>query len=134
MNRSQVLTIFQRMLALVGILFGIATLVAGTRVLAGADPGYLVFRPLLIFNTAMGLAYLAAGVIAWRSADKGKMASGAIFVLNLLVLGAIGYLYRTGSAVAAESVGAMALRTSVWLGLFLGLAWLSQQSRRRAST
>ncbi len=52
------------MLAAVAVLFGIATVVAGTRVLSGSDPGYLVFRPLLIFNTAMGVAYLAAGVVA----------------------------------------------------------------------
>lgn len=37
------------------VLFGAATLVAGGRVLLGADPGYEVFRPLLVYNTAMGV-------------------------------------------------------------------------------
>lgn len=34
-------------LAFIAILFGIATIFAGGRVLLGADPGYVVFRPLL---------------------------------------------------------------------------------------
>ena len=105
--------------------FGIATIFAGARVLAGSDPGYVVFRPLLIYNTAMGVAYVAAGIIAWRSLDQGKYAAAAIFVFNFLVLGTIGYLYAAGSAVAIESLRAMILRTVVWLVLFLGLAWLS---------
>lgn len=126
MNRLQAPKIFQWVLALVAVAFGVATLLAGTRVLAGSDPGYLVLRPLLIFNTAMGLAYVAAGVIAWRDADRGTVAASAILVLNFLVLGVIVYLYRTGGAVAFESVGAMMLRTGVWFVLFLGLAWLSR--------
>ena len=46
-------------------MFGVATLFAGSRVLLGSDPGYEVFRPLLIYNTAMGAAYLAAGITVW---------------------------------------------------------------------
>jgi hypothetical protein len=32
-------------LALLAALFGLLTIFAGMRVLAGADPGYVVFRP-----------------------------------------------------------------------------------------
>jgi len=110
-------------MALAAVLFGLATIVAGVRVLKGADPGYVVFRPLLLFNTAMGFAYVGAGALAWRSLDRGTRAAAAIVVLNLFVLGAIGYLYSRGSAVAIESLRAMTLRTGVWLALFLGLAW-----------
>lgn len=109
-------------------LFGVATIITGARVLAGSDPGYIVFRPLLIYNTAMGIAYVVAGVIAWRNLDRGKYAAAAIFVLNFLVLGIIGYLYAAGSAVAIESLRAMILRTVVWLALFLGLAWMSHRN------
>ena len=42
--------------ALVAVRFGVATVVAGSRVLLGADPGYAVFRPLLWCNAAMGVA------------------------------------------------------------------------------
>jgi hypothetical protein len=44
-----------RVLSLVAVLFGLVTIIAGTRVLAGSDPGYNVFFPLLIYNVAMGV-------------------------------------------------------------------------------
>ena len=99
MNQSLSTKILQGILALVAALFGAATIIAGTRVLAGSDPGYIVFRPLLIYNTAMGAAYVAAGILMWRSVERG--------------------LYALGGAVAIESFGAMTLRTVVWLVLFL---------------
>lgn len=121
----------QAILAAVAVLFGIATVAAGSRVLLGADPGYLVFRPLLIYNTVMGLAYIAAGIVAWRSIAKGRFAAAVIFTLNLIVLGGVVYLYATSAAVAVDSVRAMVLRTVVWLVLFAGLAWLSRKTSRR---
>ena len=130
MNQSQYVKIIQRVFAFIAVLFGIATIIAGTRVLTGSDPGYIVFLPLLVYNTAMGIAYVAAGVIAWRSLDQGKYAAATIFVLNFIVLGTISYLYATGSAVAINSVRAMTFRTVVWLALFLGLAWMSYRSNQ----
>ena len=109
---------------LVAVLFGIVTLIAGGRVLAGADPGYIVFRPLLIYNVTMGFAYMAAGIIMWRSLDRGRYAAAAIFLLNLVVYIAIVYLYTTGAPVAIDSVRAMTLRTGVWLALFIASGWL----------
>jgi hypothetical protein len=133
LNRPRYVRIIQRALSLVAALFGLVTIFGGARVLAGSDPGYTVFRPLLIYNTAMGIAYVAAGIIVWRSLDRGKYIAATIFVLNLLVLGAIGYLYTAGSAVAVESLRAMAFRTVVWLLLFLGLAWMSHRTYRHDS-
>ena len=128
LNRSRYVKIIQGVLALAAALFGLATIIAGSRVLTGSDPGYIVFRPLLIYNTAMGIAYVAAGVIAWRNLDRGKYAAATIFVLNLLVLGATGYLYAAGSAVAIDSLRAMIFRTVAWLVLFLGMVWMSHRN------
>ncbi len=108
-------------------LFGLVTIIAGTRVLAGSDPGYVVFRPLLIYNTTMGIIYMAAGFIVWRNINRGKYAAAAIFILNFLVLGVICYLYTVGNVVAIDSLRAMIFRTVVWLVLFLGLAWLDRR-------
>jgi hypothetical protein len=116
----------QAIVAAVAVLFGIATLFAGGRVLLGSDPGYEVFRPLLVYNTAMGVAYVAAGVTVWRSVNAGRHAAGAIVLLNLLVLVGILVIYRRGGAVAVDSLRAMTLRTVVWLVLFLGASWLAR--------
>src|ERR1035437_674208 len=79
--------------AIAAILFGIVTMIAGARVLLGSDPGYIVYLPLLQFNTAMGLTYVAVGAIAWRNLKLGFYGAGAICVLNLFALGSISYLY-----------------------------------------
>ncbi len=119
----------QRIAAVVACVFGVATIRAGSRVLTGADPGYLVFRPLLIYNTLMGVVYVTAGVAMWLSVRWGRAAAAAVFALNLLVLVAIIALYRSGDAVAVDSVRAMSFRTVVWLALFLSLVWVSRRSR-----
>ncbi len=121
--------IIKIVLVLVAALFGIATIFAGTRVLLGSDPGYIVFRPLLIYNTAMGIVYVAAAIIAWRNPKHGMYMAAAIFVLNLVVLVAIYLLYTKGNSIAVDSLRAMSLRTIVWLVLFVGLGWLSSRKK-----
>ncbi len=117
----------QRIIAVVAIAFGALTLFVGSRVLLGNDPGYVVYRPLLLYNVAMGAVYVLAGVLAWRGLAAGRWLAGLIFVLNALVLAGVVYLYQSGAAVAVESVRAMSLRTGVWLVLFAGLVWLSRR-------
>ena len=110
----------------IAVLFGVATIFAGSRVLLGSDPGYEVFRPLLVYNTAMGVAYLAAGIAIWRSVNAGRYAAGVIFLLNLLVLVGIVVIYGSGGGVAVDSLRAMTLRTVVWLSLFIAVSWLAR--------
>ena len=114
---------------LVAVLFGIATIFAGSRVLLGFDPGYIVYRPLLIFNTVMGIVYVAAGFLAWYNLKQGMYVAGAISFLNLVVLAAIYFLYAEGSPIAVDSLRAMTLRTVVWLALFVGFGWLSRRKK-----
>ncbi len=121
--------IIQTVLAMVAGLFGLLTIFAGTRVLLGSDPGYVVFRPLLIYNTAMGAGYVAAGILIWRSLKQGMNVAAVIFLLNLLVLGVIYYLYTKGSMVAVDSLRAMSVRTVVWFALFALLGWLSRRKK-----
>ena len=120
--------ITQNALALVAVLFGLATIFAGTRVLLGSDPGYIVYRPLLIFNSVMGVVYVSAGIIAMRNVKRGMYAAAVIFALNLVVLSAIYYLYAEGSPIAIDSLRAMTLRTVVWLALFVGFGWVNYRN------
>ena len=128
--RPRDMNAIRRALAVVAVLFGIATLVAGGRVLLGADPGYVVYRPLLAYNTAMGAAYVAAGLLVWVDARRATYLAAAIFVLNGLVLGAIAWRYTHAGGVAVESLRAMTLRTGVWLVLFLAWAWPGRRRSR----
>ncbi|RCV86225.1 hypothetical protein [Billgrantia montanilacus] len=127
MNRSRYFRVCHKALAILAILFGAVTILAGFRVLAGADPGYVVSPPLLIYNTVMGFTYVGVGAIAWRSLDFGKYGASVIFLLNLIVLAALFIAYVAGSAVAVESLLAMMLRTVVWFVIFVGLWWLSRR-------
>lgn len=129
MTSQYTIRIVRTIVAAVAVLFGIVTLVAGGRVLRGSDPGYVVFRPLLMYNTTMGPVYVVAGITVWRNANTGRNAAGAIFLLNLLILVGILNIYRHGAAVAIDSLRAMTLRTVVWLVLFAGASWLVRRQR-----
>jgi hypothetical protein len=124
LRRTQLI---HRVVSLAAVLFGIITIIVGSRVLSGSDPGYNVFLPLILYNIAMGVAYIAAGITMWRNSTQGKYAAVAIFTLNFIVLGTVSYLYAVGASVAVESVAAMTFRTVVWLVLFLGIAWVCRR-------
>jgi len=119
-----------RGMAGITLVFGAATLAAGASVLLGRDTGYVVHRPLLIFNTAMGIAYAAASVVIWRDVVRGRRAAAVILALNVAVLGLVSYLYRTGEAVAIESVRAMTFRSAVWLVIVGVLVWIGRQKEQ----
>lgn len=119
----------QNILVTVAVLFGLLTIFAGTRVLLGSNPGYIVFRPLLIYNAAMGIVYVAAGIIAWRNIKQGMYVAAAIFVLNLIVLTSIFFLYTEGNSIAVDSLRAMSFRTIVWFALFAGFLWLCRSHK-----
>ncbi len=121
-----------RLSGLVGVLFGVASLAAGGSVLAGRDPGYLVSRPLVWFNTAMGLVYVLVGVVAWRRMPTAWKGAALIAGINGLVLGAVAFQYRSGGLVAVDSVRAMILRSAVWLLLAFVLAWSRRASESAA--
>lgn len=122
----------RRIVAVIAILFGLASLAAGGSVLAGRDPGYLVYRPLLVFNTIMGLFYMGAGLLAWRGSPAARTAAAGIVGVNALVLAYIVFLYRSGGGAAIDSVRAMVLRTSVWAVLLLLLRWADRAPRAAA--
>ncbi|MDF2464945.1 MAG: putative rane protein [Ramlibacter sp.] len=113
--------------AIAAVLFGAVTILAAARVLLGAAPGYVVYLPLLRFNSIMGVIYVAVGVMAWRNLRLGVYGAAAICVLNLAALGAISYLYTPNGAIAGTSVQAMTFRTVVWLAFFFVLAWSSRR-------
>lgn len=126
--------IIRSILVLVAMLFGLATIFAGSRVLLGSDPGYIVYRPLLMYNAVMGAAYLLAGIAALRNVKHGMYAAAVIFLLNLIVLIVIYYLHAEGGSIAVDSLRAMTLRTTVWLVLLSGFGWLSYKNKNNTES
>ena len=121
--------IIQIVLACVAVFFGLLTMIAGISVIMGLSPGYIVFRPLLIYNTIMGVVYVAAGIAIWNNSKHGVNSAAFIFFLNLVVLAVIYFFYLKGSLIAVDSLRAMSLRTIVWLALFGGLVWLNHKNK-----
>lgn len=116
-----------RVVAVVAIVFGVVTVIAGVRALSGTSPGYVVYQPLLVFNTIMGFVYVAAGLAAWRNPSLAVYGAAVICALNLIVLALINHLYTPNGSIARESLQAMTFRVVVWLVLLLVLAWASRR-------
>ncbi len=122
-NRETIFNFIQPATAVAAVMFGLLTVFAGSRVwLDLSDPGYIVFLPLLIFNTVMGAVYVVSGVVIWKNHRKGRNTAKWIYRLNGAVLLLITVLYLTNGLVAPDSVMAMTLRTGVWFIFYMGLA------------
>jgi hypothetical protein len=127
MTRLLPVQVVPRVAASAAMVFGIVTVMAGARVLLGGDPGYFVFRPLLLFNTVMGAVYVLTGVLVWRGGGAGRRLAGAIALVNVVVLLGISALRVANGPVARESMGAMAFRTLVWAAIWASLIWAGRR-------
>ncbi|MCB1987858.1 MAG: hypothetical protein KDE69_05780 [Burkholderiaceae bacterium] len=103
------------------VLFGLLTLKEGGTVLFGNDAARSAagaYVPwVLWFNFLAGVAYVAAGVALWRRLGWAAWLALGIGLATALVFAAFGLHVLTGGAFEARTVGAMALRTVVWLGI-----------------
>lgn len=123
-----------KVFGVVAILFGALTLFSGGSTLfidgqARADAGnYVSF--VLWFNFLIGFAYIRAGVWLYRWQKCGINLSAAIAGLTLLVFAAFGIYILNGGAYEQRTVGAMILRSGVWvvIAAYVQYAW-----RKRAT-
>jgi hypothetical protein len=111
--------------AAVAIVFGIATVASGGRVLSGGEAARAVAGAVvpwvLWFNFAAGVAYVAAGLgLALRRAWAAPLAL-AIALASAGVLAALGVHVALGGAYEMRTAAAVVLRCVVWSGL----AWLA---------
>ena len=106
-------------LALVAIVFGIVTIIVGGKTLFGATEvrtaaGNIV--PFVLwFNFVAGFAYVIAGVglFLWKS--WAALLSAAIAVATIAVFVAFSIHIFLGGAFEARTVGAMTIRSVVWV-------------------
>lgn len=107
--------------AAVAVVFGLATIRAGARVLFGvpdavaAAGDYVAF--VLWFNFIAGFFYVLAGIGFWLRARWAVALAIAIAVATVLVFAAFGLHIATGGAWESRTLAAMTLRSAVWIAL-----------------
>jgi hypothetical protein len=98
------------------VLFGVVTIGVGGRTLfvpSAGGPGIVPF--VLWFNFLAGFAYVAAGVGLFWSKRPAAQLAALIAAATVLVFAAFGLHVLAGGAYATRTVGAMALRSFVWI-------------------
>ena len=106
-------------LALVAIIFGIVTIIVGGKTLFGgaeerAAAGNIV--PFVLwFNFVAGFAYVIAGVGLFVWKRWAAQLSAAIAAATIAVFVAFGIHIFLGGAFELRTVGAMIIRSAVWI-------------------
>ncbi len=122
-----------RAAAVVAVLFGLATIASGGNALFGgaaARQAAGAFVPFVLwFNFLAGFAYVAAGAGLWLGRRWGAFLALALAGATLLVFAAFGVHVLRGGAYEMRTVGAMTLRSLVWVAIGW-LAW--RRTPRRA--
>ena len=121
-------------LAVLAGAFGLLTLKSGGEVLFFDGAGRQAagdYVPFVVwFNFLIGFAYVAAaiGLVLWRSWVTPLVFT--IAVLTIAIFIAFGGHILMGGAYEARTVGAMALRTLVWLGIAFAVRGKSNRDIR----
>lgn len=110
--------------ALVAVAFGIITIIVGGKTLFGGPAirtaaGNIVSF-VLWFNFIAGFAYVVAGLGLFLWKRWAAQLSAAIAVATIAVFVAFGVHVLLGGAFETRTVGAMTLRSAVWIVLAIG--------------
>jgi hypothetical protein len=107
--------------AIVAVVFGVLTVLSGGRALFGggaarAEVGNAVDF-VLWFNFLCGFFYVLAGIGLWLWRRWAALLSAGIAIATLLVFVAFGWHVAMGGAFEMRTVGAMILRSGVWIAI-----------------
>jgi len=112
--------------AVVGILFGIITVVSGGRALFGGPEAAAAVGNavpfVLWFNFMAGFAYVIAGAGLILTKRWATWLSVTIALATVAIFAAFGLHIITGGAFEMRTVAAMSIRTLVWL-VITRIAW-----------
>lgn len=116
--------------AAAAVLFGLVTIASGGRALfggPGARAAVGAAVPLVLwFNFVAGFAYVAAGAAWFVRRPAAAALAMVLAIATVAVLLAFGLHVVGGGAYEARTVGAMAIRTTFWVGA----AWLWRRAVR----
>ncbi|MCZ4314215.1 hypothetical protein O4H66_12460 [Comamonadaceae bacterium G21597-S1] len=125
-----------RILAVVGLAFGVLTIASGARALFGdaaarAAVGNAV-PYVLWFNFLAGFAYVAAGIGLWRTQRWAVVLAAMLALATAAIAAAFGFHVLGGGAYEMRTVGALALRFGFWAVVSV-VAWRSLARRGTAA-
>jgi hypothetical protein len=126
-----------RIAAIIAVAFGALTVVSGGAALFGGPEARAAVGDavpfVLWFNFLAGFAYVAAGIGLWLRQPWAARLALLIALATLAVFAAFGVHIATGGAYEPRTVGAMTLRTLVWLAIaVLARRMLHRRSRPAA--
>lgn len=107
--------------AVIAVVFGVVTVISGGSALFGGDAAQDAVGDavpfVLWFNFLSGLAYVVAGagLFLWRR--WAALLSAGIAITTLLIFAAFGWHVATGGAFEIRTVGAMILRSGIWIAI-----------------
>lgn len=105
--------------AVLGIIMGFLSIMAGSKVLLGiSSPDYVVLHWLVIYNVSLGIVSVFAGAGLWRHRPWAISLAGLIAASHGFVLALLIVFFMSGNNVAHQSILAMLFRTTVWVGIF----------------
>lgn len=112
-----------KLLAVAGLMFGVATVISGGRALFGSPEDRAAVGQavpfVLWFNFFAGFVYIVAGAGLLGRRAWGAHLAHFLAVSTLLIFGAFGLHMLAGGAFESRTVGAMIVRSLFWIALAL---------------
>jgi uncharacterized membrane protein (DUF2068 family) len=118
----------QRVAAVLALIIGLLSIKEGGSVLLGlSTKPYHILTWLVMYNVALGLVSVAAGIGLWTKRSWGRRLAAIILILHSSVFLAVFMMFEFGKEVAFQSVMAMLFRTVVWLAIYSLLLWKKRE-------
>ena len=114
-------------ISVIAIAFGLLTLKSGGEVLfmdgAGREAAGNFVPFVLWFNFSMGFVYIIAGIGLWLQKSWGVWLAMFIAAATLIVFAIFGIHILQGGLFEQRTLGAMTLRSAVWLVISIFAYW-----------
>lgn len=107
------MNVFKKIAAVLALLIGVMSVVAGSKVLLGFDTkDYTVLTWLVSYNVIFGFVSIFAAILIWKGKEKGKALTIFILASHFTVLLVLKFFSKDA---ASESIEAMIFRTGIWV-------------------
>jgi len=112
-----------KIMSLIAVIFGFVTIKTGGMVLFTGGEAHQAagdYVPFVLwFNFLAGFAYIAAGIGLWLQRGWAALLAMLIAVFSVSVFIALGVHIYAGGAYEMRTIGAMSMRSVIWMGIAL---------------